>query len=96
MFAADGALCHPMLGIEAQLYSMVIAAVIAPARLAYEGKLFSVLSRSLAVVINPLRPKAKRRQLPGEALTWFRLGPAIFLGTVTVTAANLFTVLPPR
>ena len=96
LFAAVGALCHPMLGIEAQLYSMLIAAVIAPARLAYDGKLVSVLSRSLAVVFNPLRSREKRRALPREALTWFRMGPAIFLGTLTVLVSNIFALLPPR
>lgn len=83
LFAAIGALSHPMLGIEAQMYSFLIAAVIAPARLAYEGKLFAVLGASLALLLNPLRRAEKRRVLPEETLTWFRLGPAIFAGTLT-------------
>jgi prepilin peptidase CpaA len=93
LFAAVGALCHPMLGIEAQLYSMLIAAIVAPARLAYEGKLLSVFRGSLALLFNPLRTKEKRAQAPSEMLTWFRLGPAIFLGTLTTVTANLFPLL---
>jgi prepilin peptidase CpaA len=82
LFAAIGALAHPMLGIEAQMYSFLVAAVIAPARLAYEGKLFSVLGASLSLLLNPMRRAENRRALPAETMTWFRLGPAIFVGTL--------------
>jgi len=82
LFAALGALCQPMLGIEVQAYAFVIAAIIAPARLAYEGKLFQVLGASLSLVVNPLRQKENRREVPSEMLTWFRLGPAIFAATL--------------
>lgn len=82
MFAAVGALCQPLLGIEAEMYAFVVAAVVAPARLAYEGKLLRVLGNSLSLAINPLRPEKRRREMPPEMFTWFRLGPAIFVGTV--------------
>ncbi len=95
LFAALGALCHPMLGIEAQLYSLLIAAVVAPARLAYDGKLWSVLGRSLSLLLNPFRSRERRQSPPAEVLTWFRLGPAIFLGTLVTTLSNLFTQLSP-
>lgn len=88
LFAALGALCHPLLGIEAQMYSLLAAALIAPARLAYEGKLFGVLAGSLSLLLNPLRRKERRRAPPREMMTWFRLGPAIFLGTATTLVAN--------
>lgn len=94
LYAAIGALCQPMLGIEAQMYSMIIAAIVAPARLAYEGKLLRVLGRSLALLVNPLRPADKRREVPTEALTWFRLGPAIFGGTLVTLAIHAFALLP--
>ena len=93
LFAAIGAFCHPMLGIEAQLYAMIIAAVLAPARLAYEGKLFGVLKRSLGTLLNPFRAKGKRTAPPAEMMTWFRLGPAIFLGTLATVVANLFPLV---
>lgn len=93
LFAAIGALCHPMLGIEAQLYSFVIAAVLAPARLAYEGRFFAVFRRSATLLLNPLRKADKREPTPPEMLTWFRLGPAIFLGTAATAVANGLTML---
>jgi len=77
LFAAIGALCHPLLGIEIQMYALVVAAVVAQARLAYEGRLFRVLAGSVALLLNPFRPKAQRRAPPAEAMVWFRLGPAI-------------------
>lgn len=80
LFAAIGALCQPMLGIEAEMYAFVAAALIAPARLAYEGKLLGVLKNSLALLLNPILPKHAKRPVPPEVLTWFRLGPAIFVG----------------
>jgi hypothetical protein len=64
------------------MYSFLVAAVLAPARLAYEGKLFSVLRASFSLLLNPLRPADKRKALPEETMTWFRLGPAIFAGTL--------------
>jgi prepilin peptidase CpaA len=84
LFAALGALCQPLLGIEAEMYGLVAAAIIAPARLAFRGELLRVLGNTLALVSNPLRPAAQRRELPPEMMSWFRLGPAIFAGTVVL------------
>jgi len=86
LFAAIGALCQPLLGIEIQMYALLVAAVIAPARLAYEGQLLRVLGGTLSVVINPFLPESRRRSLPSEALTSFRLGPAIFAGAAVSLA----------
>jgi prepilin peptidase CpaA len=80
LFAAIGALCQPLVGIEIQMYSLVLAAVIAPARLAYDGRLLRVMAGTFSVVLNPFLPRARQRALPPEALTSFRLGPAIFAG----------------
>jgi prepilin peptidase CpaA len=95
LFAALGALCHPMLGIECQIYALVVAAVAAPARLAYEGRLLSVLGGSLALLVNPFLPRARRRAVPAEMMSWFRLGPAIFAGTLLTLMAHGFELLPP-
>jgi prepilin peptidase CpaA len=80
LFAALGALCLPMLGLEVETYSFVAAAVLAPMKLAYDGTLLRTLGRSLALALNPLRPQAKRQAVPREVMTWFRMGPAIFVG----------------
>ena len=81
LFAAIGAICRPMLGIEAQFYAFLAAALLAPARLAYEGKLLKVLANTMALVANPFLPKERRREITPEMLTWQGLGPAIFVGT---------------
>lgn len=96
LFAAIGALCQPMLGIEAQMYAFIVAAVIAPARLAYEGHLGRVFGNSLSLLLNPLRPTAKKKVVPAEMMTWFRLGPAIFAGVLATLAVHGYEVLPLR
>jgi prepilin peptidase CpaA len=85
LFAALGALCLPMVGLEVEMYSFVAAALIAPVRLAYKGMLLQTLGRSLSVAVNAFRPPAKRCAIPEELMTWFRLGPAIFLGVAATT-----------
>jgi prepilin peptidase CpaA len=85
LFAAIGALCHPAMGLEIETYSFVAAALIAPAVLAYKGKLLATLGRSLALATNPLRPQERRREIPHELMTWFRMGPAVFLGAAMTT-----------
>ena len=84
-----------MLGIECQIYALVVAAVVAPARLAYDGRLFAVLGGSIALLFNPLLPPERRRVVPREMLTWFRLGPAIFAGTLLTLMAHGFELLAP-
>lgn len=85
LFAALGALLQPLMGLEVETYGFVAAALLAPARLAYEGKLLKTLKNTLALVVNPFMPKEKRRSVDQEMMSWFRLGPAIFVGTVLAT-----------
>jgi prepilin peptidase CpaA len=85
LLAGMGALLQPRLGLEAEMYSFFAAGLVAPAFLAYEGKLFRTLKNTALLAINPLLPKAKRRPVEPALLTWFRFGPAIFLG-MTMTA----------
>jgi prepilin peptidase CpaA len=80
MTAAIGALLLPMQGVEAELYALIAAAIVAPARLAWEGQLFHVLGNVIQMVLNPLRPKARRRQLSPEMMTSLRFGPSILAG----------------
>src|SRR5512133_70383 len=101
LFAAIGALCQPMLGLECEVYSLIIAGLVAPAKLAYRGHLFRVLGGSIRVLLNPILPVARRKALPAEALTWFRLGPAILAGALVTlllhaeTWSSLGKVLVP-
>jgi prepilin peptidase CpaA len=96
LFAAVGALCQPMLGIEAQVYALLTAAIMAPARLAYEGKLFRVFGATMSVLLNPFRSEKNRRPVPEEARTWFRLGPSVLAGTTVTLVIHLLAALPPR
>ncbi len=80
LLAAIGALLQTMLGVEAEMYGFFSAALIAPARLAYEGKLISTLKNSFAILVNLFLPKAKQRHVEESALSWFRLGPPLFFG----------------
>jgi len=88
LFAAIGALCHPMAGLEIEMYAFVAAAFIAPARLAYKGVLLRSLGNTLALAVNPFRPRDKRREVPEEMMTWFRLGPCILLGALGTLLAH--------
>ena len=86
LFAAIGALLRTMVGIEAEFYCFMAAALIAPAHLAYEGKLFRTLKNAALMVVNPFLPAEKKRIVEQEAMSWIRLGPAIFLGMVLTAA----------
>jgi len=88
LLAAIGAICRPSIGIEAEFYGILAAALIAPARLAYEGKLLRVLGNTLSLALNPLRPKDKRKELTPEMMTEMRFGPAIFVGTCAAAVIN--------
>jgi prepilin peptidase CpaA len=82
LFAALGALCHPMLGIELELYAFALTVLVVPGKLAYEGRLLHVLGSSLVVARNAFLPARKRHLLPPEAMSWVRLGPAVFGGAL--------------
>jgi prepilin peptidase CpaA len=91
LFAALGAALHPLAGLEAETYAFVAAMLLAPAQLAWEGTLLRTLSNTVTLVVNPLRKKAQRRPMPAAMLTWFRLGPAVFLGTAATLVIHVFS-----
>ena len=86
LLAALGALCQPSCGLKLEMYGFLSAIVVAPARLAYEGKLFRTLKNTFTLLLNPVLPKDKQRAVEPEAMTWFRLGPCIFIGVAVTTA----------
>jgi prepilin peptidase CpaA len=85
LLAGLGAILQTMHGIEAQMYGFFSAALIAPARLAYEGKLIATLKSSFTLLANMFLPKGKQRHVDEAALSWSLLGPAVLFG-VTLTA----------
>jgi prepilin peptidase CpaA len=88
LLAGVGALCRTVIGIEAVFYGFLVAAIYAQARLAYEGKLLQTLGNTVSIAVNPFLPKARRRTLSKEAMTWTRLGPSVFVGTVVAVLLN--------
>jgi prepilin peptidase CpaA len=80
LFVALGALCRPLIGVEAEVYGFFAAALIAPVGLAYEGKLFRTLKNALYLSVNPLLSKSRRHEVQPEVMSWFRMGPAVLLG----------------
>lgn len=90
LFAALGALLHTMGGLEAQTYAFIAAALLAPAKLAADGRLLRTLANTATLMLNPLRPKAKRKAIPAEMVSWYRLGPAVFLGTAATLVIHVY------
>lgn len=88
LLAAVGALCRTTIGIEAVFYGFLVAALYAMGRLAYDGKLLNTLGNTAAIVVNPFLPKTRRRKMSKEAMTWQRLGPSVFVGTVVAVLLN--------
>lgn len=85
LLAAIGALVGIQAGIEAEFFSFIVAAIVVPGRLAWEGRLMPVLGNTVALVVNPFLPEKRRRALSVEMLTTIRFGPAIFAGTAMAT-----------
>lgn len=85
LLATIGAFVGPTLGLEIQLYSLVLAALYAGARVAYAGQLLRLLASSAALLANPLLPRAKRRRVPAELLQSLRFAPAVFAASLVVT-----------
>jgi prepilin peptidase CpaA len=82
LLAAVGALCLPRLGMTIEFYATLIGALFGLGRLAWSGSLLGTLRRSLAMLVNPLLPKARRRTFPPEAMTPLRFAPAILGATL--------------
>jgi prepilin peptidase CpaA len=84
LFVALGALLHPAIGGETEMWSFLAAGALAPFLLAYHGKLFQTLHNTAMLAVNPFLAKEKRRDVSPEQMSWFRMGPAIFVATVFV------------
>jgi prepilin peptidase CpaA len=84
LFAAIGALLGTYSGLEVQLTSYIMLLVIAFFALAWKGLLWRTLANSFWMMVNWVLPKNKRRVIASEAFVAMRLGPAIFLATLTL------------
>lgn len=86
LLAALGALLGPTLGISAEYYGFLAAALFVPARLAWQGRLLATLADTARLLANPLRPKAARAPMPEGLRMRLRLGPAFCAGTIVAIA----------
>jgi len=91
LLSAVGALAGPMVGIEIELYSFVLIALYACARLAYQGQLLRLLGSSIALAMNPLLPEARRRSVPPALLTSLRFGPSVLAASALVLGLRLLS-----
>ena len=64
LFAAIGALCHPMIGLEIETYAFVAAAILGAGEDGVQGPLWKTLGRSLALVMNPFRKAGEPQGAP--------------------------------
>ena len=77
LFAALGAITGAGVGLEIQLGSLLLAAVYALGRLAWQGKLVRTLLNSVWLVLNAFLPAGRRREIRPELMTSLRMGGAI-------------------
>lgn len=86
LFAALGALLHPMQGLEVEVYAFVVAATVAVGRIVYRGALFGTLLRSAKLLAHALGRRTGTAEaggaLPPHLAGWIRLGPSILAGVV--------------
>lgn len=89
LLAALGAFLGPVVGIEVEFYAFVVAALYAPARLAYQGQLMKVLKNSLVLLVNPLRPKDQQKHIEPALLTSLKFGPAVLVAVALVAVSRV-------
>jgi prepilin peptidase CpaA len=84
LLAGCGVWAGPIIGLQVELYAFVLAALYAPARLAYQGQLFRLLGNSATLIKNPFLPQGRRKEVPPALLTELRFGPAVFAAAALV------------
>ena len=89
LFAALGSLLGVRAGLEVQLVAFIVAALAAPAVLAFKGRLLVFLSNVGRQLINPFLSASRRRAVPPELMTEVRFGPVIFAGTLLTACTHL-------
>ena len=88
LLGAIGALCGPVLGMQVQVFSFVVALLYVPAKLAYAGTLFQTVKRSVALVAYPFVAKERRVQLTEATRISIKFAPAVLGGVVTTALSH--------
>jgi prepilin peptidase CpaA len=92
VLAALGALLGPHAALPAEFYALVLAALFAPTRLAYQGRLFSTIGASALSLLGPLVPGRRASPAPDALWETLRLSPFVFLGTAMALLKASFLV----
>ena len=90
LLAAVGLALGPFVGLEVELFAFCLAALYAPVRLIWEGKLVHSLKTMGVMAVRPLIPRDRRpAPVAPDELTSLRFGPAIFAATLISTIYHL-------
>jgi len=84
LLASIGAIAGYHLGLEIELMAFLVACIYSLIRLAWEGKLLRTLTNALFILVNPVLPKAKRREIKPELMTQLRFGASVLGATLLV------------
>jgi len=90
VLASLGALLGPHDALPAEFYALLLAALFAPTRLAYQGRLFSTIGAAALSIVGPLVASRRPRKAPGALFETVRLSPFVFLGTVAALLGPMF------
>ncbi len=80
LFAALGALALPRVGFEAEMYVLIVAAMMAPIELVYRGHLLRTLRNLGSQLGQTFRKQEHKQALDPALVSWFRLGPCFAIG----------------
>jgi prepilin peptidase CpaA len=86
--AALGGLVHGYYGLEMILAGLIASSIYALLRLAWEGKLLRTLANSFYLALNPILPKAWRREIARENMATVRMGGGFFVGALVVALSH--------
>jgi prepilin peptidase CpaA len=90
LLALVGLLLGPVVGLEVELYAFTLTLLYAPARLIWEGKLWSSMRALGRMLATPVLPQRRRPPpMAASALGTFRFAPAVFLGSLLAVGARL-------
>ena len=74
------------IGVESLFYTLCFAALYSLVKLTWQGKLWKTLLNALFLLLNPILPKTRRREISEEAMSTVRLGGSALVGTLVAVA----------
>lgn len=89
LLAAMGAICGPILGVEAQFYALVALSIFCAIRLTYQGRLLRMLGHGLFVLARPFFKRLRTMAVEPEVLLTVRAAPAVLTGLLLAAALHV-------